>query len=199
VQGTGIIGGYVNEHLRAMFGQPCQVVRSNEPLKFCGQPSVFIRLGIIPIGMTPEQAHAEHWNYTMLMCPECVNAYERDLGWHIKDGRIRIERLDVTKLRLKCDHCLDVFAIEWDPTMHESGNPGVLRFCPRCGQSAGHMAFPDPHLDFMDWVCEQYPGMPRQLVVMLYTEWPRNLYKTFRSYIDSQVADALDDTTDPPL
>jgi len=119
------------------------------------------------------------------MCPDHVAAYAHDMGWHIKDRRVRVERLDVTKLRSDCPKCLISLTVEWTPDIPLTGNPGIMSYCPRCGCKVPLFA-PDPHKDWLDWVCEQFNGMPRQLIELLYQEWPRNKYPTFMQYVNAQ-------------
>lgn len=119
-----------------------------------------------------------------------------DFGWQIKDRVARLERLDVQPFRITCHACNAATKVMWD-TDAPAMNPGQIQFCPRCG--AREVALIDPEADYWDILSEAFGTtlpdgtvvpFPKQLLVMLYNEWPRSdrRYHAFRAYVADQMA-----------
>ena len=167
---------------------------TEDRFEFCYETAEFLYSGLIPEIVFPDATKAEikrlyaRGNPCQLMlCPDHAKQMAHDFDDLIISRKVRIERLRVNKLRFRCRNCLISVTMIWDNT-ELSTNPGSLDRCPRCGEQSA-AAWPDIDEDYVDWVCEQFEGMPRQLVIMLHQEWPRNdrRYPTFRRYVEAQI------------
>jgi hypothetical protein len=122
----------------------------------------------------------------LLLCGDCAMELCHEFAWHIRDGKARLERLDVQPLRITCRQCHAATKISWDESAPPM-NPGMIQYCPRCG--ANQVAIIDPEADYWDIMERAFAPMPLMLLKMLYEEWPRNdrRYRRFRDYVEDQI------------
>src|SRR5258708_6872916 len=162
----------MNSPYARLIGEPCESVRRLGN-RACGEPSRFLYRGIEPrvLNLTAV-ARKKYIRTVLLMCVDCAKSIAEDFAWQIKDGHVRLESLDMVKHRMFCRTCHISVQLIW-PDGDPQGNPGTFEFCPRCGASTS-IPIVDPEADYFDLVAESFPGMPLQLVKMLYAEWPRS-------------------------
>lgn len=170
-----------------LVGEPCESLRRNGAAnKACGQPSKFLYRGIDPRALKLTVAQSKRYiRATLLMCPDCAKALAEAFAWQIKDGHVRLERLDVNKFRLHCTHCGVFVHVMWDTDAPQS-YPGAFAWCPRCGANATYRL--DPEADYWDVLSESLENMPVELVKLLYVEWDRGRYQNFFTYVKAQIA-----------
>lgn len=118
------------------------------------------------------------------MCPDHAKALAHDFAWHIKDGKVSIERLDEVKFRFHCKNCLAGTIVQWDAKALGT-NPGEFGYCPRCGAKCNGTI--DPEQDYYELLSEAFGGMPVELVKMLYQEWDRRAFPKFRDYVKAEI------------
>lgn len=167
-----------------LVGSPCESVRRLGD-RACGDPAAFLYRGIDPLvlGLTVAQ-RKKYIRTVLVLCPDCAMSLAHAFAWQIKDGKVRLERLDVVKFRLHCSNCLAFVHVEWD-TDAPQGNPGELIWCPKCGVKAAYRL--DPEQDYWDVLSKSLDNMPILLVQMLYAEWDRTKYRRFVDYVRLQI------------
>jgi hypothetical protein len=179
-----------------LLGEPCEVKLGDpygpKQIYACGEPARFIYYGLIPeiwasssveVKQMVKRGHPLH----MVMCPDHAMALARDWSWHIKDGKVRIERLDIIVYRSFCSNCLVFTRIQVDLGSPVKPTHFAPRFCPECGHENPIRVLPEA--DYWEIISEHFENMPVELLRMLYVEWPRNRYKTFADYVKAQVAE----------
>jgi len=164
----------------------------------CGLPSHFIWLGIDPLVLKLSAAKLKKYKpSTLLLCADCAMELAHAFAWQIRDGKVRLERLDVVFLRISCQACHACTKITWDHGQDgPSTHPGPIQYCPRCGHN--QIALIDPEADYWDILVESFGTrdsdgtlvpFPKQLLQMLYSEWPRHdrRYQRFADYVADQM------------
>jgi hypothetical protein len=190
-----------------LVGSPCEAVRPERARRstanadagydradMCGEPARFIWLGLDPRHLNLTMAQRRKYIRTnLLMCVDCAFETYHTFGWQIKDGKARLERLDIVKQRLHCRDCGVTIWVAWDYTADgPSTNPGSpFRFCPQCGARAAFRL--ELGVDLWEVCMEDCLAkgieMPIPVLKMLYEDWPhqdRRFYK-FYDYVKYQM------------
>lgn len=171
----------------SLVGAPCESARYEGRGRFghrdpvygplCGRPSRFIWLGIDPSALNLTVAQRKKYiRAHVLMCWDCARRMYEMFCWQLKDGKAKLERLDVVKHRLHCKDCGTTAWVSWDT---DPGvlitHPGELKWCVRCGKRAAVIL--DHERDFLEVMAqdlaENDATPPIQLIQMLYEDWPR--------------------------
>lgn len=149
----------------------CHSARDKEG-ELCGYPALF---KYTPVTWTLPP---------IILCSDCAYAILHDHGWQIKDGKARLEPLDMVRFRAYCPECIIHVTMSWTPGA-PSGNPGQFTFCPRCGKKVGY--FIDADKDYWEILTESLgtPEIPYplELAQMLYQEWDRTKYSRFFDFV----------------
>lgn len=188
-------------------GSPCEAIRPDRARRslhngtagydradMCGEPARFIWLGLDPrhLGLTVAQRR-KYIRSNLLLCTDCAFETNHTFGWQIKDGKARLERLDIVKQRLHCRACGVTVWVAWDYLADgPSTNPGSpFRFCPQCGAQSAYQL--NLNVDLWEVAMEdcmsQGLEVPVQLLKMFYQQWPhqdRRFYK-FYDYVRYQL------------
>lgn len=178
-------------------GTPCQFVRPERARlhgaeDYCGQPSRFVWRGFDPSLYNKTKAQLKkHVHVDVFVCVDCALELMANYGWHIKDGKARLERMDVTKFRGHCKACGTTAWIAWDHEVPQTYPGTHFSFCPRCGERSVFMV--DQLQDVWEVMSEDLAGrnlnFPIQLLKMLYEDWPncRKRFWKFYDYVQYQM------------
>lgn len=178
-------------------GTPCQFVRPerarlNGSPEFCGSPSRFVWHGFDPAYLGKTKAEIKKYiRVQLLVCVDCALELVHEWGWHMKDNKCRLERMDVTKFRAHCGACGTTLWVAWDADAPQ-GYPGThFWFCARCGARTVYMVdqLQDVWEVMGDDLAKQGVQFPLQLLQMLYQDWPnsRQRYWKFYDYVKHQM------------
>lgn len=179
-----------------LVGEPCEVkvgiADGPRGIHNCGDPARFIYYGLDPAIWAATKSEQKRMlargnPCTMLMCADHAKRLIDEWSWHIKDGKVRIERLDFIVYRSFCTSCLTFTRIQLDLSSPTKPTEFAPEFCPACGAKQPIRVMPEQ--DYWDIISEHFNGMPVELVKMLYTDWPRKRYRTFTEFVESQIAE----------
>jgi hypothetical protein len=184
-----------------LVGEPCQAVRPDRARVridgvelYCGKPARFMWYGLDPrrLHLTVAQ-RKKYIRACVLMCADCAKDLLDDIGWEIKDGRGRLERLSTVKQRTHCRACGVDLWVAWGGE-GPATNPGEFRFCPRCGERS-HFAV-DADKDYWEVMAEDLSikgvEFPVQLIKMFHEDWTAQWaradrrHRTFYDYVKHQ-------------
>lgn len=152
----------------------------------CTQPASFKYTGLTPDKRAKIQVRME-----CLLCIDHSRDILWDMGWHIQDREIKLERLDKQKLTTKCIDCYTTSRVEIVGVRTIDARPG---YCPNCSMPSTFIN--DPESDYWEILAESFDGMKLELLKMLHDEWlaTGSQFRYFRKYVE-HVLQEDDDVT----
>ena len=125
-----------------------------------------------------------------MICCDCAKELLHEFGWQIKDGKARLEGIDMTRQRMHCRACGVNVWVAWVDGAPSTYPGSPFMFCPRCGVQSAFVI--DIEQDYWEIMAEDLAinnvHFPVQLLKMLYDEWPRNdrRFHRFYDYVEYQ-------------